>query len=95
MRFTFLHAADLHLGSPLTGLGLKDAGVAKRFAAASREAFSDLITQAIAADVAFVIIAGLRLDTSPAGDPSGKRGPRWRPVLRSTQGFVARHPSRF
>jgi exonuclease SbcD len=58
MRFTFLHAADLHLGSPLTGLGLKDAGVAKRFAAASREAFSDLITQAIAADVAFVIIAG-------------------------------------
>ena len=44
---------------------------------------------------AFVIIAGLRLDTSAAGDPSGARGPRWRPVLRSTRGFVARHPNGF
>jgi cell wall-associated NlpC family hydrolase len=44
---------------------------------------------------AFVVIAGLRLDTSAAGDPSGARGPRWRPTLRSTKGFVARHPRRF
>ena len=44
---------------------------------------------------AFMIVAGLRLDTSPAGDPSGARGPRWRPVLRSTKGFVARHPTNF
>ena len=44
---------------------------------------------------AFMIVAGLRLDTSPAGDPSGKRGPRWRPVLRTTKGFVARHPVGF
>ena len=58
MRFTFLHAADLHLGSPLTGLSLKDPEVARRFAAASREAFSDLVTQAISANVAFVIVAG-------------------------------------
>ena len=41
---------------------------------------------------AFVVIAGLRLDTSAAGDPSGAKGPRWRPVLRSTNGFRARHP---
>jgi cell wall-associated NlpC family hydrolase len=41
---------------------------------------------------AFVVIAGLRLDTSAAGDPSGDKGPRWRPVLRSTRGFKARHP---
>jgi cell wall-associated NlpC family hydrolase len=41
---------------------------------------------------AFVVIAGLRLDTSAAGDPSGAKGPRWRPVLRSTKGFKARHP---
>lgn len=41
---------------------------------------------------AFVVIAGLRLDTSAAGDPSGAKGPRWRPVLRSTRGYVARHP---
>lgn len=41
---------------------------------------------------AFLIIAGIRLDTSSAGDPSGKRGPRWRPVARVTRGFHARHP---
>jgi cell wall-associated NlpC family hydrolase len=41
---------------------------------------------------AFVVIAGLRLDTSASGDPSGNKGPRWRPVLRSTSGFTARHP---
>ncbi len=44
---------------------------------------------------AFVVIAGLRLDTSAAGDPGGAKGPRWRPALRSTRGFVARHPAGF
>jgi cell wall-associated NlpC family hydrolase len=44
---------------------------------------------------AFMIVAGLRLDTSAAGDPSGLKGPRWRPVLRSTKGFTARHPVGF
>jgi DNA repair exonuclease SbcCD nuclease subunit len=58
MAFTFLHCADLHLGSPLLGLSLKDEGVAARFAAASREAFSDLVTRALEAKVAFVLIAG-------------------------------------
>lgn len=58
MRFTFLHAADLHLGSPLTGLALKDAGVAARFAAASREAFTALVGRAIEEGVAFAVIAG-------------------------------------
>jgi cell wall-associated NlpC family hydrolase len=41
---------------------------------------------------AFVVIAGLRLDTSAAGDRAGGKGPRWRPVLRSTKRFKARHP---
>jgi cell wall-associated NlpC family hydrolase len=44
---------------------------------------------------AFAVIAGLRLDTSAAGDPSGAKGPRWRPTLRSTRGFAARHPDGF
>ena len=44
---------------------------------------------------AYVVIAGLRLDTSAAGDPSGNSGPQWRPVLRSTKGFKARHPEGF
>jgi hypothetical protein len=44
---------------------------------------------------AYVVIAGLRLDTSAAGDPGGAKGPRWRPALRSSRGFVARHPAGF
>ena len=58
MAFSFLHAADLHLGSPFTGLTLRDEAVAKRFAAASRNAFSSLVTNAITAKVAFVVISG-------------------------------------
>jgi cell wall-associated NlpC family hydrolase len=44
---------------------------------------------------AFVEIAGIRLDTSREGDPHPARGtgPRWRPVMTSTSGYVARHPS--
>jgi cell wall-associated NlpC family hydrolase len=42
---------------------------------------------------AFAVIAGLRLDTSAAGDPAGGSGPRWRPNLRSTRGYRARHPT--
>ena len=41
---------------------------------------------------AYAVIAGLRLDTSAAGDPSGAKGPRWRPALRSSRGYKARHP---
>jgi hypothetical protein len=41
---------------------------------------------------AFAVIAGLRLDTSAAGDPAGGSGPRWRPNLRATRGYRARHP---
>jgi hypothetical protein len=41
---------------------------------------------------AYAVIAGLRLDTSAAGDRSGGKGPRWRPSLRSARGFKARHP---
>lgn len=43
----------------------------------------------------YVVIAGLRLDTSAAGDPSGQKGPRWRPNLRETSGYAVRHPKGF
>lgn len=44
---------------------------------------------------AFVEIAGIRLDTSAEQDPSPSSGsgPRWRPVMSSTNGFMARHPA--
>ena len=58
MNFKFLHAADLHLGSPFSGLSLRDESVARRVAAASREAFSDLVSRAIAEQVAFVVVSG-------------------------------------
>jgi hypothetical protein len=43
---------------------------------------------------AFIQIAGIRLDTSAEGDrhPARGSGPRWRPTMRSTKGYVARHP---
>ncbi|MGD0385486.1 MAG: hypothetical protein ABSB73_05055 [Solirubrobacteraceae bacterium] len=40
---------------------------------------------------AYVTIAGIRFDTSSAGDPGGLSGPRWRPELKSNKGFFARH----
>lgn len=53
-----MHAADLHLGSPLLGLSLKDEAVARRFAEASRAALVALVDEAISAKVAFLLIAG-------------------------------------
>jgi DNA repair exonuclease SbcCD nuclease subunit len=58
MRFTFLHAADLHLGSPFQGLSLRDPQLAERFGAASREAFEALIVHALEEKVAFALFAG-------------------------------------
>ena len=55
----------------------------------------DWITVYANAGHAYAVVAGLRLDTSAAGDPSGAKGPRWRPALRSSRGFRARHPVGF
>lgn len=58
MRWTFMHAADLHIDSPLAALGLKDQAVAERFAHAGRRAVEALIDETIASKAAFLIIAG-------------------------------------
>jgi cell wall-associated NlpC family hydrolase len=42
---------------------------------------------------AYMTVAGLRLDTSPAEDPSNLEGPRWRPLRQTNAGFVVRHPT--
>lgn len=45
---------------------------------------------------AFAIIAGLRLDTSAASDPSGLKGPQWRPDNRKDEdAYVVTHPNGF
>jgi hypothetical protein len=80
-----LHGANL-LRAPL------DSGSFMRWGLAGKGSWFTVYTNP---GHAFAVIAGLRLDTSPAGDPSGLRGPRWRPVLRSTRGFKARHPLGF
>lgn len=56
--FQFMHAADLHLGSPFQGLALEDAALAELFIEASRRAFSVLVDQAVERKVDFFIVAG-------------------------------------
>ncbi|WP_181708144.1 metallophosphoesterase family protein [Chthonobacter rhizosphaerae] len=58
MAFRFLHTADLHLGSPLTGLKARAPELAGLFDRASRRAFDSLVDLAIDEQVAFVVIAG-------------------------------------
>ncbi len=41
---------------------------------------------------AYMTVAGLRLDTSAANDPSNLQGPRWRPLRPANEGFTIRHP---
>jgi cell wall-associated NlpC family hydrolase len=41
---------------------------------------------------AYMTVAGLRLDTSAADDPTNEQGPRWRPLRPGNEGFVVRHP---
>ena len=44
---------------------------------------------------AYLDIAGLRLDTSTADDPSNEQGPRWRPLRPANPGYMLRHPFGF
>lgn len=62
--FSFLHAADLHLDSPLKGLERHDGLPTERIRDASRRALDRMIDTAIANNVAFVVIAGDLYDGS-------------------------------
>jgi cell wall-associated NlpC family hydrolase len=41
---------------------------------------------------AYMDVAGLRLDTSAADDPTNQQGPRWRPLRTENTGYTVRHP---
>lgn len=56
--FRFIHAADIHLDSPLSGLSRYEGLPAERLRRATRDAFDNLIDTAIDEAVDFVIIAG-------------------------------------
>jgi DNA repair exonuclease SbcCD nuclease subunit len=57
-EFRFLHAADIHLDSPMHGLEADPDAPARVLREASREAFRNLIETAIREQVSFVLIAG-------------------------------------
>ena len=56
--FRFLHAADIHLDSPLIGLASVEGRVADRIRTAPRAAFEALVERAIEDEVDFLVIAG-------------------------------------
>ncbi len=88
-----LHAAGL-LKTPL------DSGRFMRWGRSGKGRWITVITNP---GHAYVVLAGLRLDTSVAGmsrtrgiaASAFERGPRWRPMPRSPLGFVKRHPVSF
>jgi hypothetical protein len=73
-----LHGAGL-LDSPLDSSGLMSWGEPGK---------GEWITVYAHSSHAFVVIAGLRFDTSGAGE----EGPRWRQEARSGSGYTIRHP---
>ena len=56
--FQFIHAADIHLDSPLRGLSGFDDAPIDQIRTATRRAFENLVDLAISESVAFVLIAG-------------------------------------
>jgi exonuclease SbcD len=56
--FRFIHAADIHIDSPLRGLESYPGAPTERLRNATREAFTNLVQLAIDESVGFVIIAG-------------------------------------
>jgi len=56
--FKFLHAADIHLDSPLRGLDRYDGAPVEEIRGATRRALENLVGVAIEQQVAFVVIAG-------------------------------------
>ncbi|MEE4135132.1 MAG: metallophosphoesterase, partial [Desulforhopalus sp.] len=56
--FTFLHAADIHLDSPLRGLSRYESAPVEAIRNACRRAFVNLVDLAIDEKVAFVLLAG-------------------------------------
>lgn len=66
-RFTFLHAADLHLDTPFAGLGRIDESLGERLRDASLAAWKRLVDTAIDRQVAFVVLAGDIYDGAERG----------------------------
>jgi exonuclease SbcD len=79
VAFRFLHAADLHLDTPFTGLGATSPPVATLLRDASLLAFDELVRCAIAREVDAVVLAGDVYDGPARGVRAQLR------LLRGTQ----------
>ena len=64
MQFSFIHAADLHIGSPFRGLSAVDENLRNKLLQASRDAFHSLVAAAIENEVDFVLICGDSFDSA-------------------------------
>ena len=73
-RFTFLHAADLHIDSPLRGLERYEEGPAEEIRGATRKAFENLVRRAIESRSAAPIVSRVKPDPSPSksAEPSAR-----------------------
>lgn len=60
--FKFIHAADMHLDSPLRALEPYDGAPVEQIRGATRQALANLVRLAIAEKGAFVLMAGDRYD---------------------------------
>ncbi|MFL5826395.1 MAG: hypothetical protein ACJ76V_07715 [Thermoleophilaceae bacterium] len=77
---SFALAAAGLLNSPLDSTGLSQWGAAGE---------GKWVTIYANGGHAFMVVAGLRFDTSGRSGPTGTR---WQPAMRSTGGFIVRHP---
>jgi exonuclease SbcD len=65
--FSFIHAADLHLDTPFSGISCIDPHAGKRMQDASLEAWDNLVRTAIDGKVEFIVLAGDIYDNSDRG----------------------------
>ena len=75
--FHFIHAADLHIDSPLRGLESYDGAPAERLRGATRQAFMNLVDLAIRQRVQFIILA-------TSSEPSTKMTLVLRPTIKTS-----------
>lgn len=71
--FTFVHAADLHLDTPFTGIGQVSPRVAEALQNASLDAFDALIDLTLREDARFLLLAGDLYDGAERGIRAQRR----------------------
>ena len=69
--FSFIHAADLHLGSPMGALAKYEGCPEEQIRGAVEKALRNLVEVAIREEVAFVILAGDLFDRQPKSAQAG------------------------